>query len=137
MSQMDKELSRYKTELQREYEYNEMARNIICDSKTAFKEGCHVMCIINMEDLCNGSTGIITGFSASGLPIVKFNNGIERIMNTHTRRSENIPDISITYMPLIPSWAITIHKSQGVTLDMAEIDIGSGIFECGQSYVAL
>jgi len=32
---------------------------------------------------------------------------------------------------------LTIHKSQGVTLDNAEIDIGSNIFECGQSYVAL
>lgn len=32
---------------------------------------------------------------------------------------------------------ITIHKSQGASLDMAEIDVGSDIFECGQTYVAL
>ena len=32
---------------------------------------------------------------------------------------------------------MTIHKSQGATLDTAEIDVGSGIFECGQTYVAL
>jgi hypothetical protein len=32
---------------------------------------------------------------------------------------------------------LTIHKSQGATLDTAEIDVGSGIFECGQTYVAL
>ena len=32
---------------------------------------------------------------------------------------------------------MTIHKSQGATLDAAEIDVGRGIFECGQTYVAL
>ena len=137
LSQADKQLSRFKTETQREYEFNEMSRNLICDAETVFKEGCHVMCIANMEDLCNGSTGVITGFSGIGLPQVKFNNGIERIMAYYTRRSENIPDLSIMYMPLIPSWAITIHKSQGITLDYGEIDAGNGIFEMGQTYVAL
>jgi ATP-dependent DNA helicase PIF1 len=32
---------------------------------------------------------------------------------------------------------MTIHKIQGATLSMAEVDIGSSIFECGQTYVAL
>ena len=137
MSQIDKDMARFKTETQREYEFNEMARNLICDANTVFKEGCHVMCIANMEDLCNGSQGVITGFSANKLPIVKFNNGIERIMGYYSRKSDAIPDVSITYMPLIPSWAITIHKSQGITLDYGEIDAGNGIFEMGQTYVAL
>jgi len=40
-------------------------------------------------------------------------------------------------MPLIYAWAITIHKSQGVSLDMAQVDVGNNIFESGQTYVAL
>ena len=43
----------------------------------------------------------------------------------------------ILQIPLILSWAITIHKSQGITLEYANINIGSNIFEFGQSYVAL
>jgi ATP-dependent exoDNAse (exonuclease V) alpha subunit len=35
------------------------------------------------------------------------------------------------------AYAITIHKSQGATLDCAEIDIGGGIFAAGQTYVAI
>jgi ATP-dependent DNA helicase PIF1 len=51
--------------------------------------------------------------------------------------SENIPGIGVSQIPLILSWAITIHKSQGATLERCIIDIGGGVFEAGQSYVAL
>jgi ATP-dependent DNA helicase PIF1 len=51
--------------------------------------------------------------------------------------SENIPGIGVSQVPLILAWALTIHKSQGATMDVAEIDVGNNIFECGQTYVAL
>ena len=106
------------------------------------KKGAQVMCIANLDvestdPICNGSQGVIKGFDEKGDPIVKFKNGVTRTIGCHVWQSENIPSVAVKQIPLILAWAITIHKSQGATLDFAEIDIGSGIFECGQTYVAL
>ena len=65
-----------------------------------------------------------------------FKNGITRIIEEYQWKSDIIPDLYISQIPLILSWAITIHKSQGITLESAIIDAGDNIFECGQIYVA-
>ena len=71
------------------------------------------------------------------LPRVKFNNGDIRLIDRHIWRSERILGIAISQIPLIYGWAITIHKAQGLSLDKGILDLGRGIFECGQTYVAL
>jgi len=127
----------------RDRELNFIQNNLMCENILRLKIGAQVMCIVNMEtpcgrSLCNGSQGIVMKFNeVNGLPIVKFNNGVEITMSYYVWRSENIPGIGISQIPLILSWALTIHKSQGSSLDTAEIDVGSGIFEAGQTYVAL
>lgn len=44
---------------------------------------------------------------------------------------------SYTQFPLMPAWAVTIHKSQGKTMLTVRIDLGDGAFAPGQTYVAL
>lgn len=123
-------------------ECEQMKKGLLCENTITLKEGAQVMCIINVMndnkvlELFNGSQGIVTGF-ASGFPIVKFHNGVHKVVTPYVWESEKIAGVCVTQLPLILAWAISIHKSQGSTLEMAEIDIGSGIFECGQTYVAL
>ena len=141
MSEREKQIqSTFSTDhMNREIEM--LKTSILCDHVLHLKVGAQVMCIANIDmegpnPICNGSQGIVKKFE-NGLPVVTFNNGIDRIMGHHDWVSETIPGIGVKQIPLILAWAITIHKSQGATLDVAEIDIGSGIFECGQTYVAL
>jgi ATP-dependent DNA helicase PIF1 len=144
MTKEERKMRAQFTENEIQFELNYIANNLICDKVLNFKLGAQVMCIINIKGtdgcdlLCNGSQGIIIGFcEITKAPIVKFNNGYTRTMEKHIWTSDKIPGIGVLQTPLILAWALTIHKSQGATLDAAEIDVGSGIFECGQTYVAL
>ena len=132
------------TEKEVQIELDFLAGNLICDKLIKSKIGAQVMCVVNIKTsegdtlICNGSQGIIVAYcDVTGCPRVKYNNGIEMVMNRNVWASDKIPGIGVSQVPLILAWALTIHKSQGATLDAAEIDVGSGIFECGQTYVAL
>ena len=132
-------------------ELGSLKNSILCDDIVHLRVGAQVMCVVNMEEsvttaatpICNGSQGVIvrmtetTTSMSPALPVVRFNNGLEMTINPHTWMSENIPGIGVSQIPLILSWAITIHKSQGATLERCIIDIGERVFEAGQSYVAL
>jgi len=123
-------------------ELHNIHNSILCNDIVKLKVGAQVMCVVNIElptggMICNGSQGVVVNFTEQGLPIVKYRNGHEMTMTYHVWESENILGAGVSQIPLILAWAITIHKSQGATMDVAEIDVGSGIFECGQTYVAL
>ena len=132
---------------QMETELMYLKGNLRCDENLKLKIGAQVMCIVNIEldngnMICNGSQGVIVRLTEKGQPVVRYklapNQGLyEMTMAPHIWTSDNIPGIGVSQIPLILAWALTIHKSQGATLEHAEIDAGSNIFECGQTYVAL
>lgn len=141
-SDKNKSCSREYSPEQIDNEIKNINNNLLCNDIIKLKVGAQVMCIVNIElpsgdMICNGSQGVIIRFNESKLPVVKYKNGYEMTMNYHFWESDNISGIGVSQVPLILAWAITIHKSQGATMDAAEIDVGSGIFECGQTYVAL
>lgn len=104
------------------------------------KKGAEVMFIKNNPELgyVNGSRGVVEGFSDEGLPIVRLLNGRKIIVERENWaiEEENKTKASICQVPLRLAWAITIHKSQGMSLDSAEIDL-SNTFAYGMGYVAL
>ena len=117
--------------------------SIPCPQVLRLKRGSAVMCTINLDmenEICNGSQGVIEDiFDIASTPVikVKFTNGITKNISMHYWQSEDYPMIAIGQYPLCLAWALTIHKIQGATLSIAEIDIGQSIFEYGQTYVAL
>jgi ATP-dependent DNA helicase PIF1 len=124
------------------YEINYLNNNTLCEKTLCLRRGAQVMCVANLDlasryPIVNGSQGKIIDFDSKGYPMVEFLNGAKTTISPHIWRSEKYPSLGIKQIPLILAWAITIHKSQGITLEQAEIDAGSKIFECGQTYVAL
>jgi len=104
------------------------------------KKNAQVMLTKNIPEinLVNGSRGIIIGFSDDDeAPIVKFGNGaVLPIGKTEYEEVFNISRMTRKQHPLKLSWATTVHKSQGCSLDRVVVKIDNS-FEFGQAYVAL
>lgn len=91
------------------------------------------------EGFVNGTLGTITGFAVgTRYPIVRIKSGKQIVVEPMDWVVEENGKIkaSISQIPLRLAWAITVHKSQGMSLDAAVMDL-SQVFEFGQGYVAL
>lgn len=125
-----------------------LKKQVLAYETLTLKKGAKVMFIKNnpQEEVYNGTVGKVTGFASiseqgltSEYPVVRLNNGRELVVRYESWSIDDEngePLASFSQIPLCLAWAITIHKSQGMTLDFAEIDL-SKTFEKGQGYVAL
>ncbi len=134
------DLSREEVDVQLEL----LMENSKINKELKLKKGALVMCLANLDidaGICNGSQGVIVDFvqntTGIGYPVVRFLNGITMQITPRVYQHGDYPRIGIEQLPLRLAWAFTIHKSQGITLEIAEMDLGSNVFEYGQSYVGL
>lgn len=118
-----------------------LVRTCLSPEILELKEEAMVMCTKNNfeQGYVNGTLGRVVGFdSKEGYPIIETPSG--KRMTMEPVGWEVVEDgkvrASIEQVPLRLAWAITIHKSQGMSLDAAEIDL-SKAFVYGQGYVAL
>lgn len=118
-----------------------LQRSVLAPATLRLKKGALVMAVKNATDrrYANGSIGTISDFDpATEYPIVEFRNGRTVTMQPETweLRDGDKKRASISQIPLRLAWAITVHKSQGMTLDAARIDLRKAFVE-GMGYVAL
>jgi len=117
--------------------------------------GAQVVVIKNIFNLglVNGSRGIVKGFSKDGFPLVQFINGktivikpetweihlgsVEKIIKIFNKKEKYKRVLTIMQLPIKLAFALSIHKSQGMTIDCVRTNIGNSIFSTGQIYTVL
>lgn len=118
----------------------ELKRNCLAPEHLVLKKNAIVMFVKNNfeEGYVNGTLGAVTDFDESGFPIVKTRKGDTIIVKPERWMYEEDEKLIayISQVPLRLAWAITVHKSQGMSLDVAEVDLSKS-FESGMGYVAL
>jgi len=115
------------------------------------KKGAQVMFTQNNSQglWINGSTGIVMEMDPEKIMVkmIESDNVVDVFQsqwneyrykwNNRTNEIDREKTGEFRQFPLVLAWAVTIHKSQGKTIEKVHLDLGSGAFESGQTYVAL
>ena len=128
---------------------SKLGKNMLVPETLRLKKGAQVLLLKNLNPphLVNGSRGVVIDFEAGEMegniggilyPVIQFKNGIKKLIRPESFKVESGGSTIAEriQVPLALAWALTIHKSQGMTLDSAVMDI-SRAFGPGQAYVAL
>ena len=124
-------------------------KDFIVPELLKLKVGAQVIFCRNISHSCvNGTIAIVSNLSEDTVTVTLENGtevnvaqttweSVERVYNRETKKMESEVVGSFTQYPLKLAWAITIHKSQGMTFDRMHFDLTRGLFASGQAYVAI
>lgn len=121
--------------------------NVPSPRRLELKVGARALVTKNHGTVVNGTLGTVTRLHDRAVQF-RADGASEDVMLTEAsweqyrytlQSGQFVPAVSGTYkqLPLTHGWAVTIHKAQGLTLESVCVDLGSGAFASGQTYVAL
>ena len=124
-------------------------KDFIVPELLKLKVGAQVMFCKNISHSCvNGTIAKVSNLSEDTITVTLENGAevnveqtvwksYERVYNRETKKMESEVVGTFTQYPLKLAWAVTIHKSQGMTFDRMHFDLSHGTFAPGQAYVAI